>query len=221
MRKKKNLEARLLRCAPVTIEQPEEYKGRWRDIKPDATAIFIEIGCGKGQFSIEMAKRHPDVLYIALEREQSAVLLAMEKAVSLHLHNIYFIVGDAASIPLFFSSGELDRLYLNFSDPWTRGKRYKRRLTYRAFLQLYIDIAAPGANIYVKTDNTELFLFTVSELITCGFSICDITHDLHKTKIENIMTEYETRFTNEGLPIYRVEATFPEKSTVRQDSLIG
>ncbi|NMA07942.1 MAG: tRNA (guanosine(46)-N7)-methyltransferase TrmB [Clostridiales bacterium] len=208
MRKKKNLDVRLERCAGVTEQEPSLLRGHWR-ARYGGEKLALELGCGKGKFVTEMAVLYPDTLFIAMEKEPSAILMAMEKTVAHGIPNIRFIVGDAALLPEIFAPGEVDVLYINFADPWTRGNRKNRRLTHRNFLALYNGIVAPGAHVVFKTDNRELFVDSVTEFVDCGLKVTDVTHDLHATAIPNVMTEYETRFTSAGLPIHRVEAYFP------------
>lgn len=209
MRKKKNLVPRLGRCEGITVTDPASMKGNWRSLFPEAKELYVELGCGKGRFSVEMAKLNPDVLYVALEREPSAVVTAMESAMREGLKNLYFVVADAVGLSTFFAPGEVNRLFINFCDPWTHGHRIKRRLTHRNFLFLYAQILAADAHLCFKTDNQELFVFSVVEAVESGLKVIDITHDLHKTSIPNVMTEYETKFSSAGLPIYRMEAVFP------------
>jgi len=209
MRKKRNLEPRLERCESVTIMNPAKFKGKWLSLKPDATAIYVEIGCGKGRFSKQMALANPDVLYIAIEKEKSAVVLAMEKAVREEIKNLYFIAGDASDLCNYFALGEVHSVFVNFCDPWTGNKHAKRRLTHENFLRLYRQIAIPGGKFYFKTDNDALFRFSVWSLKEFGMENMIVTNDLHATDIPNIMTEYEERFSSQGIKIKRIEASFP------------
>ena len=153
MRKKKNLFPRLARCERVTAADPAALRGNWRSLFPAASALYVELGCGKGAFAVEMARQNPDVLFVAMEKEPSAVVTAMEKTVAEGLANLFFIVGDASAMEAYFAPSEIDRLYINFCDPWTRGNRFKRRLTYRGFLAQYMKVVRPGASLCFKTDN--------------------------------------------------------------------
>ena len=134
MRKKKNLVPRLERAASAHIADPAALRGSWRTLYPGAKALWLEIGCGKGLFAAEMAKANPDVLFVAMEKDANAALTGIERAVSESIPNLFFVIGDAAQLPAWFAPAEVSRLYLNFSDPWTRRNRFKRRLTYRGFL---------------------------------------------------------------------------------------
>ena len=205
MRKKPNLIPRLERCDGVLIAQPEQLKGKWLETF-GGSRLELEIGCGKGRFINTLAQQNPDVLFIGLEREQGALVMAAEKAVESGLSNIRFIDGDAAKLSEFFTPDELARVYLNFSDPWPKSKHSKRRLTYRDFLMSYAGVLKDNGEIFVKTDNKGLFEFTLNELAFCDFKMKNITFDLHSTGMENVMTEYEERFSSQGMPIYRVEA---------------
>lgn len=208
MRKKKNLEPRLERCEDVTIQNPAALRGQWRTLKPDARKICLEIGCGKGRFITTLAAQNPDILYVALEREKGAIVMAMEKAKVRELANVRFIVGDAAELCDYFADGEIDDIYVNFCDPWTKRHREKRRLTHRNFLALYRRIMKPDGHFYFKTDNVELFDFSEAELPDFGMELLTVTRDLHATDIPNIMTEYEERFSSQGVKINYIEAVF-------------
>ncbi len=208
MRKKRNLEPRLERCESVTILNPGEYKGNWRSLKPDAKEIYVEVGCGKGRFSKQMALANPDVLYIAIEKEKSAVVLAMEKAIREEIKNIFFIPGDASDLLNFFDVGEVNAIYVNFCDPWTSNRNAKRRLTHENFLKLYRQITVPGGKFFFKTDNDALFRYSVWSLKEFGMENMEVTNDLHATDIPNIMTEYEERFSSQGIKIKRIAANF-------------
>lgn len=221
MRKKKNLLPRLSRCERVTAADPASLRGNWRSLFPEATALYVELGCGKGRFAVEMARLHPNVLFVAMEKEPSAVITAMETAMAKELSNLFFIVGDASHIEVLFAPSEISRLYINFCDPWTRGNRFKRRLTYRGFLAQYMKVLKPGASLCFKTDNRELFLFSISEAIACGLKIIDVTHNLHVTSIPNVMTEYEKKFSSEGMPIHRMEAVFPLEQPGDLEKILG
>ncbi len=220
MRKKKNLLPRLERAAAAHITDPAALRGNWRSLYPAARALWLEIGCGKGRFAVEMAKANPDVLFIAMEKDANAALTGIESAVAAGLPNLFFIIGDATELASWFGPAEVSRLYLNFSDPWTRRNRFKRRLTYRGFLALYMQIVEPGASLCFKTDNRELFLFSITEAIACGLKIIDVTHNLHVTSIPNIMTEYEMKFAELGLPIHRLEAVFPSEPPRDLDEIL-
>ena len=180
MRKMKNLEPRMERCAAYRIAEPQEKKGQWRSLKPDCTALWVEVGCGKGKFTAETAQANPDVLLIAVERCREAMVVAMEKARDMGLRNVFFIDMDVAEIENIFAPGEIDRLFINFPDPWPRKKNAKRRLTHRGFLDKYCRVVRVGGEFHFKTDNAPLFAFSLEEFAACGLETKNVTDDLHK-----------------------------------------
>ena len=209
MRKKKNLDARWERCAAYLIENPEKMKGKWAERFGNSNPIHIEIGCGKGGFVTGMAKMYPDVNFIAIEKVPDVMVMAMEKALDASLNNVLFMDMDAERIEEVFEKGEISRIYLNFSDPWKKNKQAKRRLTHKRFLDRYKNVLNDGDYIWFKTDNKALFEFSLNSFAEENFKMQNITLDLHNSKFEgNVMTEYETRFSEMGMPIYRVEATY-------------
>ena len=155
MRKMKNLEPRMERCAALRIQAPEEKKGHWRELKPECTQLWVEVGCGKGKFTAETAQANPDVLLIAVERCREAMVVAMEKAQAMGLTNVFFIDMAVANIEDIFAPGELDRLFINFPDPWPRKKNAKRRLTHRSFLDKYCRACGYGSCVYSCNGNYD------------------------------------------------------------------
>ena len=135
MRKRQNLAPRMEACRSVWLEDAAYLRGNWRSLMPQARELRLEIGCGKGKFTVETAALEPDVLFVAVERVQEALVLAMEKALSMGLKNVYFLSIDAAKLEEYFAPGEVDLIYLNFCDPWPRKKNAKRRLTFHTFLK--------------------------------------------------------------------------------------
>ena len=209
MRKKKNLGARWERCAAYLVDAPDDMKGKWVERFGNDRPIHLEIGCGKGGFVTGMAKMYPDVNFIAVEKVQDVMVMAMEKAAAAGLTNVLFMDMDAERIEDVFEKGEISRIYLNFSDPWKKNKQAKRRLTHKRFLDRYKNVLNNGDYIWFKTDNKALFEFSLNSFAEENFKMQNITLDLHNSKFEgNIMTEYETRFSEMGMPIYRVEATY-------------
>ena len=192
-------------CADLRITDPAALKGNWRSLKQDATALWVEVGCGKGKFTAETAQANPDVLLIAVERCREAMVVAMEKAKSMGLTNVFFIDMDVEKIEEIFDSQELDRLFINFPDPWPRKKNAKRRLTYRAFLDKYCRVVREGGEIHYKTDNAPLFEFSVEEFAACGLTVKNLTRNLHENGVVGIMTGYEEKFHALGTPINRCE----------------
>ena len=205
MRKMKNRDSRMERCAELRMEDPNALKGNWRSLKPDAQVLWVEVGCGKGKFTAETAQANPDVLLIAIERCREAMVVAMEKAQSMGLSNVFFIDMDVALMEDCFAAGEIDRLFINFPDPWPRKKNAKRRLTFRSFLDKYCRVVRPGGEIHYKTDNAPLFQWSVEEFQMCGLEIKNLTRNLHENGIVGIMTGYEEKFHALGTPINRCE----------------
>lgn len=206
MRKKKNLEPRTARCAPVHITEPQQLRGGWAEKFGGKGPVWLEIGCGKGRFIMQMARRYPTVYFVAVERDASALLSAMERTLEEGIENLLFINCDAATLDTVFAAGEVERLFLNFSDPWPPRNRAKRRLTHHNFLAVYDKILHPGGQIHMKTDNKNLFEFTLNEFADFGLGLSQISLDLHAKQTDNIMTEYEEKFSSQGLPIYRCVA---------------
>ena len=207
MRKMRNLEPRMEKCAAYRIDQPETLRGNWRSLKPDCTALWVEVGCGKGKFTAETAQSNPDVLLIAVERCREAMVVAMEKARDAGLRNVWFVDGDAALLPDMFAPGEIDRLYINFCDPWPPKRQAKRRLTHGNFLKLYRKVLKDNGQIHFKTDNDPLFEWSIEEIPQFGFALSEVTRDLHANGQRGVMTDYEAKFHELGTPIHRLVAT--------------
>ena len=205
MRRMRNLEPRMEQCAAYRIEHPEKYKGAWRELMPGCKALWLEVGCGKGKFTAETAAANPEVLLIAVERCREAMVVAMEKARSMELRNVFFIDMDAAGIEEVFAPEEIDRMFINFPDPWPRKKNAKRRLTHRAFLDKYCRVVRQGGEIHFKTDNAPLFVYSLEEFAACGLNAKNVTDDLHANGPVGIMTGYEEKFYQLGTPIHRCE----------------
>ena len=193
------------KCAAYRIANPEENKGCWRDKMPQAKALWVEVGCGKGKFTAETAQANPEVLLIAVERCREAMVVAMEKARDMGLTNVFFIDMDVANIQEIFADEEIDRLFINFPDPWPRKKNAKRRLTHRGFLDKYCHVVKTGGEFHFKTDNAPLFEFSVEEFAACGLEVKNLTRDLHANGVVGIMTGYEEKFHALGTPINRCE----------------
>lgn len=207
MRKKKNLIPRMDRCGDVLIRDPYDHRGKWRELMPAAREIRLELGCGKGRFTAGTAALEPDVLFIAVEMVPDAMVVAMERCARAGLHNVYFVDANADQLPSFFAPGEIDRIYLNFSDPWPSNRHAKRRLTHGNFLRLYRQVLKTGGQIHFKTDNQGLFEFSVDEIPRFGFVLSEVTRDLHANGPVGVMTDYEAKFYEQGQPINRLVAT--------------
>lgn len=163
MRKKPNLAPRMERCTQWWIRDPEAHRGAWRALAPQCSRLWVEVGCGKGGFTVKTAQANPDLLIIALERVPEAMVVAMEKAKELGLRNVFFVDIDVARIEECFIPGELDGMFINFCDPWPRKKNAKRRLTHRNFLEKYSHVLKDGGQVHFKTDNAPLFQFSLEE----------------------------------------------------------
>lgn len=215
MRKKKNLIPRMERCAACQVRDGFALRGRWREtLMPAARELRLELGCGKGRFTVETARQNPDVLFIAIEKVPDALVVAMERAMELELKNVFFLVGDAALLPDYFDGGEVDLIYINFCDPWPPKGQAKRRLTHRGFLENYRRVLRPGGQIHFKTDNQPLFEFSLLEFPAAGYDLSEVTRDLHGEGPQGVMTDYEAKFFAEGLPINRCVGTLAARDAV-------
>mgnify|MGYP000069679735 CR=1 FL=1 len=207
MRRKKNLIPRMEACADWLVREPQTLRGHWRSLLPGAQALRVELGCGKGRFTCETAAAEPEVLFVAVERVPDAMVMAMERARDLGLRNVFFVDADAAGLPDFFAPGEVDRLYINFCDPWPTKRHAKRRLTHPDFLLRYRQVLAEAGEIHFKTDNRDLFEWSLFQFPRVGFGVSEVTRDLHADGIHGVMTDYEEKFHNLGTPINRCVGT--------------
>ena len=198
----------------AAIKNETEQKGNWHTLFGNNHPIHIEIGMGKGQFLLTLAKKYPTINYIGIERYSSVLLRALEKLDSEEyegLTNIRFICMDAADISEVFEKGEVEKIYLNFSDPWPKSRHEKRRLTYKTFLDTYKQILPKNGEIHFKTDNRGLFEYSLASFSQYGMVLNKVWLDLHASDYEgNVMTEYERKFSEKGQVIYRVEAQFKD-----------
>ena len=194
---------------PSCILEENPQKGNWADIFGNSNPIHIEVGMGKGRFIMDLARLHPDRNFVGIEMYDSVLLRAMQKREQLEedLPNLYFIRMDARNLPDVFEKGEVDKIYLNFSDPWPKERHAKRRLTSRQFLERYDKILAPEGTVEFKTDNRPLFEFSLEEVKEAGWVLDASTFDLHhdaKLMEGNVMTEYEEKFSRAGNPIHKM-----------------
>ena len=210
MRKKKNLLPRMEACSACLIRDPFAMRGQWRTLMPEAKELRVELGCGKGRFTVDTALAEPDVLLIAVEKVPDAMVVAMERVVAEGLQNVFFIDADAALLPELFAPGEVDRLYINFCDPWPKSNQKKRRLTHGNFLKKYRQVLKEGGQIHFKTDNDKLFAWSVEEIPQFGFTLSEVTTDLHAHGPVGVMTDYEAKFYGEGKNINRCVATMAD-----------
>ena len=204
MRKKPNLIPRMERCAALQIMEPEKLKGRWHEEFSQYSSIRLEIGCGKGRFTCEQALREPEILLIAVEKVQDAMVVAEERALAQEIPNVRFIDFDAEKLLDIFEDGEIERIYINFPDPWRKTRQYKRRLTAPAFLERYTRVLSPQGEVWFKTDNEPLFQWSMESFAANRWSVREMPEGTP-------MTDYELKFTEQGIPIHRVIATAPEK----------
>ena len=196
-----------IEASPYVILDPENYKGRWHEVFGNDHLLRLEVGMGKGQFIMEQARRHPEVNFIGIEMYSSVLIRALQKMEEEELANLKFLRIDARTLPECFAQGEVDRIYLNFSDPWPKDRHAKRRLTSRQFLARYDQVLKSDGIIEFKTDNRPLFDFSLEEAKEANWHIDLCTYDLHHEEDlmqDNIMTEYEARFSAQGNPIHKM-----------------
>lgn len=201
MRKKKHRDTRIQARADLYfIFEKKEFN----------TPVFLEIGCGKGSFVCELALNNPDSHFIAIEKNPDVMVLAMERAESMGLKNVRFLIADAENLTEYFEPSTIAGIYLNFSDPWRKNYQVHKRLTYKTFLDIYKRILIPESKIIMKTDNQNLFNFSLKSLSDNGFEILNQTRDLYSSEflIGNVQTEYEKKFVGEGVKICRLEAVW-------------
>lgn len=194
-------------ASAYTIKDADSLKGQWATQFQDGKPIQLEIGMGKGKFIMALAEKNPHIHYIGIEKYSSVLVRALEKMEERPLENLHFIRMDAENIVDVFAKGEVDKIYLNFSDPWPKERHAKRRLTSRQFLERYRDILKEGGHVVFKTDNRGLFDFSLEEVKEAGWKLEKYSFDLHHSEYVagNIMTEYEEKFAAAGKPICMME----------------
>lgn len=203
MRTRSHLDDRIKACENIMLDNFGDAARTFIGSKP----LHIEIGCGKGRFITETAKLNPDIRYIAIEKVSNVMVLAMEKSINAEIENTRFMRGNFQALSESFPDKSVDRIYLNFSDPWPKKGYAKRRLTHGGFLEIYKRILKDDGEICFKTDNRELFDFSLESFPENGFTLSEVTFDLHNSDfVGNIMTEYEERFSMMGFPICRLVA---------------
>lgn len=201
----KNLSEKIEQNSRLLVETPGDCKGHWAEIFGNDNPIFLEIGCGKGNFITKHAAEEKDVNFIACEGQKSVVLRALEKAEESGIENLRVFIDFVNDLEDYFEQGELSGIYLNFSDPWPKARHAKRRLTYRGRLQNYKKVLKPEGFIEFKTDNDGLFAFSLEEIEACRYDMIEMSRDLHGTpqgvhgeKSQQFMTEYEAKFSGQG-----------------------
>lgn len=215
VRRKPGTIEKLFSYRPLFIEAPLGHKGQWRSLfEHPGNPLHLEVGAGKGRFVTGMAKKHPEVNFIAFETIEEVLLRALETYTAeqeeILPENVRFVWCNADVLEEVFGENEVDRIYLNFSDPWPKKRHFKRRLTAEGYLEKYKKVLAPNGEIHLKTDNADFFAFSVENLERAGFLLKNRCDDLHKSDFaENVMTEYEEKFSGLGFPIHRIEAVRP------------
>jgi len=190
------------------VHDPESFKGKWKELFGNENPIHIEIGMGKGKFLIQLASENPNINYIGIEKYSSVLIRAVEKRKEQELNNLWLIRFDAEYINDIFAENEISRIYLNFSDPWPKDRHAKRRLTSKEFLARYDKFLRRDGEVIFKTDNSDLFAFSLEQVETADWKLRNYTYDLHHSEYAegNVMTEYEERFSSMGNPIHRLVA---------------
>lgn len=190
------------------IQDPKSNKNRWREFFGNDNPIHLEIGMGKGRFITTLALENPEINYIGIEKYSSVLLRALEKREQLEVSNLFFIRMDAEELTEIFGYHEISRIYLNFSDPWPKDRHAKRRLTSKEYFARYDQILKRQGTVEFKTDNRDLFLFSLDSVELAGWNLILSTADLHNSVYcaDNVMTEYEERFSSQGNPIYKMVA---------------
>ena len=213
VRKQPGTREALMQYAPIVVLEPEQHKGKWQDVFGNANPIQMEVGMGKGKFISTMARQHPEINFIGVEVIEEVLLDAvkrMKRAEGIP-ENLRLVWINASLLEDLFLPGEVDRIFLNFSDPWPKTRHAKRRLTHKGFLDQYAAILKSEGQVHFKTDNQGLFEFSLNEFSACGWRLQNIQLDMYQKLPEgNVATEYETKFHNQGMPIYRLEAVKPK-----------
>ena len=195
----------------MVIQDPTQWKGRWHERFGNSNPIHIEIGSGKGQFVSGMARQNPNINYIGIEIQESVLVVALEKALAADVSNLQLLHVNGGQVTDYFEDGEVDQIYLNFSDPWPKKRHAKRRLTHESFLVGYEKVLPPFGELHFKTDNRGLFEYSLASFSQFGLVLKQVWLDLHQVEFPgNVMTEYEEKFSAKGHPIYRVEVIFPQ-----------
>ena len=207
---------------PFVIREPESRRGRWQEVFGAPRPLHLEVGMGKGRFLTTLAQMHPDINYLGIEKMSSVLYRALQKREQMEADNLYFIRLDAEKLPEVFAPGEVDRLYLNFSDPWPKDRHHKRRLTSVEFLRRYEKILSGDAVLEFKTDNRDLFEFSLESVKEAGWELLLCTYDLHRSEFaaDNVMTEYENRFAALGNKIMKLAAKPPVKTASEHETRV-
>ena len=195
---------------PKDVPASEEQQGHWAEVFGREAPLYVELGTGKGDFISQLAERTPAVNFIGIEAQQDVLYAAAKKVAAMELKNVRLLVFDINEIERIFAQGEVDRFFINFCDPWPKKRHYKRRLTYVGFLEKYRKLLKTGGELHFKTDNRPLFDFSLKQFEEAQLAVRDVSFDLHaEDRPENIMTEYERKFSGFGEKINRCEVVFP------------
>ncbi|MFD2705345.1 tRNA (guanosine(46)-N7)-methyltransferase TrmB [Salibacterium lacus] len=196
----------------LVISDSSQVADGWRELFGNDNPVHVELGTGKGKFIDEMSRAYPDINFIGMEKYESVLVTGMQRILHERRENIRFIHGDVLNLLDFFDENEVDRLFINFTDPWPKKRHEKRRLTHKTFLDLYEKVLRNEHDIHMKTDNQTLFEYSLESMSRCGMVLKNVSLDLHNSNMEhNIMTEYERKFYQKEQPIFRLEAFFPDE----------
>ncbi|MBF7132597.1 tRNA (guanosine(46)-N7)-methyltransferase TrmB [Pediococcus pentosaceus] len=192
------------------VEKDQAFKGQWNQRFEKEQPIFIEVGTGKGQFIINMAKKYPQYNFIGIEIQKTVIAIALKNALEEEIPNLQFLYADGAELTDYFEDGEVSKVFLNFSDPWPKTRHEKRRLTFKTFLKVYEQILVKNGEVEFKTDNQGLFEYSLYSLNNYGMTFEGVWLDLHNSEEneDNVETEYEHKFSAKGQPIYKLKAHF-------------
>lgn len=210
--RRKPLAKQLVRAHPKVVNHPSVFKGKWRThVFHHSRPLFVELGTGKGRFLSHVCRKQPDINWIGVERIEEVLLQALNKSDEQDCDNLRFLWMDVKQLPEVFAPGEVDRIYLHFSDPWPKKRHAKRRLTHHHFLVQYRSVLKPEGELLLKTDNEALFDFSLEELEPIGYRLIESTRDLYNSPYirDNISTEYEEKFVSQNMPIYYLLAQSP------------
>ncbi|RXI98621.1 tRNA (guanosine(46)-N7)-methyltransferase TrmB [Anaerobacillus alkaliphilus] len=210
LRNKPGATDELLQHPTIVIQHADTMKGKWHDeVFGNRNPIHIEVGTGKGQFLTGMSQLHKDINYVGVEKYDSVIITALERIQEVGVPNFKLLNEDVTNITSYFAEDEVDRVYINFTDPWPKNRHEKRRLTHEGFLRMYEQIMKKNGEIHFKTDNQALFEYSLHSFSKYGMILNNVSLDLHNSDIEgNVMTEYEEKFSRKGMRIYRCEAQF-------------